>query len=67
MNEITREEFWILEDKVVSCELQKVTGDLIVEHHGEGKLYRNSAGKWLRSIPEQNVYLAHPKLIKKFL
>lgn len=66
MKEITREQFWKLEDLVASCEMQKFTGELQVEHHGEGKLYKNSRGKWFRSIPEQNLYLADSKLLSKY-
>lgn len=70
MIEITREQFWELENRVADCSIQRITNELIVERNGEGRLYKNKglAGKkWFRSIPEQNVYLADAKLIQEFL
>lgn len=71
MNEITREQFEHLENCVADCSIQKVTGELeVVNTPGGGKLYRNKGlmgKKWFRSMPEQGVWLADPKLIKRFL
>lgn len=70
MNEIERDQFYKLEDLVVSCDIQKVTGELEIKHDGEGRLYKNKGlggKKWFRSIPDKGVYLADPALIEKFL
>ncbi len=59
--EITRTEFWKLEDKL--SEIEKFTGKLEVSNHG-GKLYHNSRGNWFREY--NGIYFCDPKL-KKFL
>ena len=66
MEEITRAEFWKLEEKL--SEIEQTTGKLdIVRSGGEGKLYKRGFKKWMRSIPEKGVYLADTSLILKFL
>ena len=66
MNEISRDSFWKLEELVANCKLQEFTGELEIEHLRNGKLYKNSKGKWFQSIHNPEIYLADPKLIKKF-
>jgi hypothetical protein len=65
MEEITKQEFWILENNLL--EIEKTTGELEVVKNGEGRLYKRGFKKWFRSIPEKNIYLADPSLILTFL
>ncbi len=57
-----------MEDLIAACEIQKVTGELQVEHRGEGKIYRNLLGsKVLESYPEKGLYFAAPPIVRRFL
>ncbi len=63
MNEITRTDFWKLEDKVKDKSLEKTCGgEIMVTFRGDDKLYYNFHGNWLMS--HEGIYFANKKLMK---
>jgi len=69
MNEITKEEFWKLEDLVASCEMQKATGQVRIIRRPDGsRIYVNLFNdKLFQYLASQNLYFATRKIINKFL
>ena len=60
--EITRDEFWALEDAIRDGKHIPISGNLTVEKTAAGSIYRNESGIWLRSF--NGIYFAKRPLMK---
>jgi hypothetical protein len=62
LQEITREDFWRIEDAIVEMRHLHISGTLTVERTDDGKTYRNAQGIWLKS--HKGMYFAHATMKK---